>query len=113
MMVLAHTLRRGPLAWLAIGATGNHLAQLTIHAPGSPCAACIHATPLPDQIIPTISFISFWAGLLQACALVSGAATATNVVVYPFALAGATAIGQFALNPNPRCPIACPASVSG
>jgi hypothetical protein len=98
--------------WLAVGATGNHLAQLTIHAPGSPCAACIHSTPLPDQIIPTISFVSFWAGLLQAAALVSDMAAGPNLVVYPFALGGATAIGQFAIGPSPQCPIGCPASAA-
>jgi hypothetical protein len=49
---------------LAIGATSNNLAQLTTHTPSSPCAACLHPVPMPARTIPTISFVSFWAGLL-------------------------------------------------
>ena len=93
--------------WLAVAATGNHLAQLTIHTPGSPCAACLHAAPLPPQTIPTISFVSFWGGLLQACALISGLCTPRNVVVYPFALGGLSGMMSFPLVPNPECPIGC------
>jgi molybdopterin/thiamine biosynthesis adenylyltransferase len=97
-------------AWLAVGATGNHLAQLTVHVPGSPCAACIHAIPLPPQTIPTISFVSFWAGLIQACALVSGSARPRNVVVYPFGLGGHAGMTSFSPVPNLHCPIRCAAS---
>jgi molybdopterin/thiamine biosynthesis adenylyltransferase len=98
-------------AWLAVGATGNHLAQLTTHTPDSPCAACAHPTPLPPQTIPTISFVSFWAGLLQACALVSKIPpVARNVVVYPFALGGQTPTLTFTLVANPVCPNGCVAS---
>jgi len=97
-------------AWLAVGATGNHLAQLTVHVPGGPCAACIHAVPLPPAIIPTISFVSFWAGLLQACALISGSHQPRNVVVYPFGLGGKSAITSFSPVPNRDCPIRCAAS---
>jgi hypothetical protein len=97
---------------LAVGATGNHLAQLTTHVPDSPCAGCVHAVPLPPQTIPTISFVSFWAGLLQACALLSGSRMPRNVVVYPFALGGSSVAASFALVPNPACPIGCAASLS-
>jgi molybdopterin/thiamine biosynthesis adenylyltransferase len=98
-------------AWLAVGATGNHLAQLTTHVPGEPCAACIHSVPLPPQTIPTISFVSFWAGLLQACALVSGIRSASkNILVYPFALGGNASISTFELAPNTDCPIDCRAA---
>jgi hypothetical protein len=96
--------------WLAIGATSNHLAQLTTHAPDSPCAGCIHTTPLPPQTIPTISFVSFWAGLLVACALVSGLDAGVNLVMYPFALGGPAGVSVFALGPNPNCPVGCMAS---
>lgn len=99
-------------AWLAIGATGNHLAQLTTHTPGSPCAACLHTDPLPPQTIPTISFVSFWAGLLQACALVCESSQPRNIVVYPFALGGPGGMGSFALAPNPDCPLGCAISRS-
>ncbi len=98
--------------WLAVGATGNHLAQLTTHVPGAPCAACLHTRPLPQQTIPTISFVSFWAGLLQACALVSGSSVPRNIIVYPFALGGPSAVTAFPPVPNRMCPIGCVASRS-
>jgi hypothetical protein len=98
-------------AWLAVGATGNHLAQLTTHVPEGPCAGCAHPVPLPPQTIPTISFVSFWAGLLQACALVCGTRpTSSNGVIYPFAFGGTSATGRFALAPRATCPIGCLAS---
>ena len=100
-------------AWLGVGATGNHLAQLTTHTPDGACAACAHPVPLAPQTIPTISFVSFWAGLLQACALVTPTpAVGRNVVVYPFALGGTTPASKFELVPNPTCPINCPASAA-
>lgn len=99
--------------WLAVAATGNHLAQLTTHLPGSPCAACIHTVPLPPQTIPTISFVSFWAGLLQACALISGPCAPGNIVVYPFALGGPGGTASFPPVANLACPIGCTASRMG
>jgi hypothetical protein len=96
--------------WLAIGATNNHIAQLTVHTTGSPCAACLHPEVLPPQTIPTISFVSFWAGLLQACALISGSREARNTVVYPFALGGPSGITTFAPVARRDCAIGCAAS---
>lgn len=97
-------------AWLAIGATGNHLAQLTVHVPNGPCAACAHVSPVPPGDIPTISFVSFWAGLLQACALLARSSEHRNVFVYPFALSSSSGIASFEPTPNPNCPIKCAAS---
>ena len=97
--------------WLAVAATGNHLAQLTIHVPGSPCAACAHHRPLQPQTIPTISFVSFWAGLLQACALISGSSTPRNILAYPFALGGPSGTQTFPLVTNPECPLNCSAAL--
>jgi molybdopterin/thiamine biosynthesis adenylyltransferase len=99
--------------WLAVAATGNHLAQLTTHVPESPCAACIHHVPLAPQTIPTISFASFWAGLLQACTLISGSRTPRNIVVYPFALGGPSGTEAFPLMTNPECRLGCSAALSG
>jgi molybdopterin/thiamine biosynthesis adenylyltransferase len=99
--------------WLAVAATGNHLAQLTTHVPGSPCAACIHHVPLAPQTIPTISFVSFWAGLLQACVLISGSRTPCNILIYPFALGGLSGTETFPLMTNPECPLNGSAALSG
>jgi molybdopterin/thiamine biosynthesis adenylyltransferase len=98
-------------SWLCIGATGNHLAQLTTHVPAGPCAGCAHSVPLPPQTIPTISFVSFWAGLLQACALLCPTPPVSrNIVVYPFALGGPTAVRSNQLVSQPGCPVGCAAS---
>jgi hypothetical protein len=97
--------------WLCIGATGSHLAQLTTHVPGGPCAGCAHLVPLAPQTIPTISFVSFWAGLLQTCALLCPTPPPSrNIVVYPFALGGPTAIHSHRLAPQLECRIGCKAS---
>lgn len=96
--------------WLAIGATANHLAQLTSHVLDSPCAACLHPVPLAPQEIPTISFVSFWAGLLQACAVLAPDSNPTNLSIYPFALGAA--MPSFSAPPaaSARCPLGCAAS---
>jgi len=93
--------------WMAVGATGNHLAQLSVHVPGGPCAGCVHGVPLPPQTIPTISFVSFWAGLLQACALLSDLREPANVSVYPFALGGPMGFTSLAPQHSPACPLGC------
>jgi hypothetical protein len=62
--------------------------------------------------IPTISFVSFWAGLLQACALVSNMTDPSNISVFPFALGEESPIVAVSPVANPACPIACAASKS-
>ena len=103
---------------LYIGATTNNEAILTTHHPGQPCAACAHPDPLdlPDgQFIPTISFVSFWAGLLQSCALLAATALplpACRTTIYPFGL-GEQCWGNTTELPNgARCPLQCSASKS-
>lgn len=96
--------------WLAVGATGNNLAQLTVHEPGKACAACAHPAPVIINPVPTISFVSFWAGLLQACALLAGVGEADNISVLPFALGDAKPIVAVASVANQGCRIGCEAS---
>jgi molybdopterin/thiamine biosynthesis adenylyltransferase len=54
--------------WLGIGATTHWSAMASFHVPGmGGCAECLH--PLDDPTnapIPTVAFVSFWAGLLLA-----------------------------------------------
>lgn len=99
---------------LYVGATNNREAVLTTHHPGEPCAGCAHPDPVePGEMVPTISFVSFWAGLLQACALLAEADTAQaarRVVVYPFGLGEKLWSMASALPRGARCAIGCPAS---
>ncbi len=97
--------------WLCIGATQATIAETTTHRPDGPCAACLHADPLPaGETIPTISFVSFWAGLLQACELLSDLEReqpVRRVMLWPFALGGPARFHVTALRASNRCPIAC------
>lgn len=68
-------------AWLGVGATTHWSAMASIHAPGADgCAECLHPDDDPTEApIPTVAFVSFWAGLLTTayflrhCAGVLGA----------------------------------------
>jgi hypothetical protein len=64
---LAQSHARG---WMGVGATGDFLALASEHVPGSPCSRCLH--PVDDGVevpIPTLSVVSYWAGLLLAARL--------------------------------------------
>ena len=53
--------------WLGIGATGHFSAMASYHTHATPCAGCLHPTDEQGvQAIPTVAFVSFWAGLWQA-----------------------------------------------
>jgi hypothetical protein len=59
--------QRASPAWLGIGATTHWSAMASFHEAGLGCAECLH--PLDDPstaAIPTVAFVSFWAGLLLA-----------------------------------------------
>ena len=57
-------------AWprlLVVGATTHWSAMASFHTEGLGCAQCLHAEDDPsDAPIPTVAFVSFWAGLLAA-----------------------------------------------
>lgn len=100
---------------LYIGATTNNEAILTTHHPGQPCAACAHPDPNPSQgqFIPAISFVSFWAGLLQSCVLLAEAARphpSRRITVYPFALGEPNWNNITKLPNGASCPLQCHAS---
>jgi hypothetical protein len=65
--------RRGP-AWLAVGGTSHFNVSSSVHRLGEPCSGCLHPIdePGPDAI-PTVSFVSFWAGLLTVVRLLQDA----------------------------------------
>lgn len=101
-------------AWLCVAATQATIAESTTHRPNGPCAACLHADPLPaGETIPTISFVSFWAGLLHTCELLSDLEReqpTRRVMLWPFALGGPVRSHVTALRASNHCPIACRAS---
>jgi hypothetical protein len=53
--------------WLAVGATTHWGAMASFHEAGLGCAECAHPYDDPGAgPIPTVAFVSFWAGLLIA-----------------------------------------------
>lgn len=59
--------QEAPPEWLGIGATTHWSAMASYHVRGLGCARCLHAEDDPgDADIPTVAFVSFWAGLLLA-----------------------------------------------
>jgi hypothetical protein len=101
---------------LIVGATNDQEAIVTSHHPRDPCVGCAHPDPLPPNgdFIPTISFVSFWAGLLQVCTLLVELAegpTARRYTVFPFALGGSRWYDVAELVANARCPVGCTRSL--
>lgn len=102
---------RGPSSWVCVGATSHDLVFVSTHPPGSACAGCAH--PRDEEVageIPTISFVSFWAGLLQALALIAEAAGkapswARSTYVWPFGLENPHGYHTFAQQPIDTCPV--------
>jgi len=100
---------------LYIAATSLYEATCTTHRPGGPCAGCAHphAVPPPKEI-PTISFVSFWGGLLQASAMLADAAEprpAQRITVFPFALGERVWFLAHSLPCGADCAISCGASL--
>ena len=96
---------------LCVGATGNHIAEITTHRPGGPCAGCAHPQPLPEtEIIPTISFVSFWPGLLQTAHLLAPSVEPMRIMLCPFALGGSAWLQRSSLVAVGACPVGCEAS---
>ena len=56
--------------WLGVGATAGFAVQISSHDATTPCAGCLHPVAGDtDGPIPTVAFVSFWAGLLLAVRL--------------------------------------------
>jgi molybdopterin/thiamine biosynthesis adenylyltransferase len=63
-------IQREAANWLSIGATSHYSAMASFHRPGLPCAGCLHPhDDVQDGPIPTVAFVSFWAGLMAAAFL--------------------------------------------
>jgi hypothetical protein len=100
--------------WLCVGATTHFTAMASEHNAESACAGCLH--PEDDDVnapIATVSFVSYWAGLLLLVRLLRKHSTRpvreTERVVEVAALqAGAErGIWLHRVNRNARCPLRC------
>lgn len=104
-------------SWLGVGATSHFLTVTSSHTLEQACAGCLH--PYDDPTagpIPTVSFVSFWAGLLLAVRLLRRvigenlANTEQSLLCTPLRLDQARAYWQIPVAPSSHCPVRCNAS---
>jgi hypothetical protein len=102
---------------LAVGATADFLTMTSSHRYPGPCAGCIH--PLDDDVnvtIPTVSFVSYFAGISLAARVLRHAASPRDPIedqvwiTWPLRLDLVDSILRYPLRPDARCPVRCPAS---
>jgi len=101
--------------WLGIGATSHYSSMASQHQRGGGCARCLHPYDEPDDgRIPTVAFVSFWAGLWLASLGVRRAdglpMTMRDQMVYMTSLRSDKAAGVLHMPVAPRadCQLRCP-----
>lgn len=102
--------------WLGIGATSHYSAMASAHVPSWGCAWCLHPRDEPgDGPIPTVSFVSHWAGLWLASYFLrwrSGLVLAhecQSVFMSPLRADASAALWFAPVAPRPGCPHRCAA----
>jgi len=110
--------RAGTASWVCVGASSHDFVLVSAHPAGSACAGCVHTRD--EEItgeIPTISFVSFWAGLIQALELIADAAGrpldwTRSTQVWPFGLDNPRGIHYYPQDAAAGCPVGCSASTA-
>ena len=110
--------RAATARWVCVGASSHDFVLVSAHPPDSACAGCVHTRD--EEItgeIPTISFVSFWAGLVQALELTARAAGRSpgwtrSSHVWPLGLDNPRGIHQFTQDAAAGCPVGCSASAA-
>lgn len=98
--------------WLGIGATSDFTIMVSQHLAGSGCAWCLHSQEdKAVQKIPTAAFVSYWAGLALATALLMSSsgmrvgADQEALTLWPLRLDLPTAMRRHAVAVKRECPI--------
>jgi hypothetical protein len=104
--------------WIGVGGTSHFSISSSDHGADDPCCGCLH--PVDDaaggDIIPTISFVSFWAGLATAVRLLRASAgrrygrEQQHLWLTPLRLDQPHAAMWLPVAPVTNCPVGCPAS---
>ena len=112
--------QREARGWVGVGGTSHFSISSSSHAMGGPCSGCLHPLDDPDQSnpIPTVSFVSFWAGLATAVRLIREAlgsgypAPRQHLWLSPLRLDQRHAAIWSPVPPLRNCPVPCAASRS-
>jgi hypothetical protein len=108
--------RRAP-GLLVVGATSHFSVSSSSHAPDEPCCGCLHPRDDPDSQdampIPTVSFVSFWAGLVTAVRLIRESVgkpwprTRQQLWLSPLRMDRPLAAWWMPVPPSKNCPVQC------
>ena len=112
--------QRRSSGWLAVGGTSHFSISSSNHGPSDPCCGCLH--PVDDLAggspIPTVSFISFWAGLATSVRLLRYGVGQTydrdqqHLWLTPLRLDQPNAAMWMPVAPVKNCPVCCRASMA-
>lgn len=101
-------------AWLGIGATSHFFTVTSSHTSDQACAGCLHPEDdLGGGLIPTVSFVSYWAGLLAAIRLLRHSlghvliGSDQSTWCTPLRLDQAKSYWPRPIPINPHCPVQC------
>jgi hypothetical protein len=111
-------IQRSASGWVAVSGTSHFSVSSSAHRPNEPCCGCLH--PVDDSAaanpIPTISFVSFWAGLAMSVRLLREALDSPypldqqHLWLTPLRMDQPHAAMWFPIAPRKDCPVNCPAS---
>lgn len=109
--------QRAAPEWLQVSGTSHFFVMSSSHQSSGPCAGCAHPRDEQgDDPIPTISFVSLWAGILQAIDLLNQTTGRETVgyytMCYPLGLSGTRPLIRRKLSPAAKCPVHCEAAQS-
>jgi hypothetical protein len=103
---------------VVVSGTSHYGVSSSLHRPGEPCCGCLH--PVDDAVafgkIPTVSFVSFWAGLLMAVRVLRESIgrpyprDRKHLWLTPLRMDLRNAAMWSAIFPRTDCPVGCSAS---
>jgi hypothetical protein len=106
--------QRHASGWVAVSGTSHFNISSSSHGPGEPCSGCLH--PIDDDgvgPVPTISYISFWAGLGMAVRLLREALSVPyprdrqHLWLTPLRMDQSHAAMWLPVAPRRDCPVRC------